>query len=182
MRQNPENIHCKHSFQFSSTGSSYCGAVIYTAIFISTDQGSFALFYIKGSNKRFLSWCSVCLRGLLIPWCCTHQHHTIRYQFEMDQAWRYACASFRLTRVHASVHAVARQMHHSSIKFAWIPNSVSKQKAPNTIWIFIGQSYYFRAFKQIGTGINSSPFTWLRCFDLVLNHPKLTTLSIPTLL
>lgn len=39
-------------------GSSYCGAVSYMAIFTS-QQGAFPLFYIKGSNKSFPSWCSI---------------------------------------------------------------------------------------------------------------------------
>lgn len=77
---------------------------------------------------------------------------------------KYACASLHLIRVHTGVYAVERHKHHSSITFAWLPNTVSKQKAPDTIWIFFGQSHSFRAFKQIGTGIEPSPFTWLRCF------------------
>lgn len=75
-----------------------------------------------------------------------------------------ACASFNLTQVHAGVCAVTRQRHCSNLKFAWIPNSISKQKGPNPTGIFSGQSYSFRAFKQFGTGVDCSPRTWLTCF------------------
>lgn len=72
LRQNSESNHYKHGFQFSSIDSSYCGAVIYTAIFTSTDHSGFALFYIKVYNKCFLSWCSVSSHRLLTPHCCAH--------------------------------------------------------------------------------------------------------------
>lgn len=77
-----------------------------------------------------------------------------------------ACASFYLTQVHAGVCAVTRQRHCSNLKFAWIPNSISKQKGPNPTGIFSGQRlfYSFRAFKQFGTGVDCSPHTWLTCF------------------
>lgn len=75
-----------------------------------------------------------------------------------------ACASFNLTQVHAGVCAVTRQRHCSNLKFAWIPNSISKQKGPNPTGISSGQSYSFRAFKQFGTGVDCSPRTWLTCF------------------
>lgn len=72
LRQNPESIHYKHGFQLSSIGSSYCGAVIYTAIFTSTDHSGFALFYITVYNKGFLSGHSVSSHRLLTPRCCAH--------------------------------------------------------------------------------------------------------------
>lgn len=72
------------------------------------------------------------------------------------------CASFHLTQVHASVCAATRQRHSSSLKLAWIPNSIRKQEGHNPIGILSGQSYSFGAFKQIGTGIDCSP--WLRYF------------------
>lgn len=72
LRQNPESFHYKHGFQFSSIDSSYCGAVIYTAIFTSTDHSGFALFYIKVYNKGFLSGHSVSSHRLLTPCCCVH--------------------------------------------------------------------------------------------------------------
>lgn len=72
LRQNPESMHYKHGFQFSSIDSSYCGAVIYTAIFTSTDHSGFALFSIKVYNKGFLSCHSISLHGLLTWCCCAH--------------------------------------------------------------------------------------------------------------
>lgn len=65
LRQNPESIHYKDCFQFSSIDSSYCGAVVCTAIFTATDHGGYALFYIKIYSKGFRSWCSVSSHRLL---------------------------------------------------------------------------------------------------------------------